>query len=891
MGENDSLREIKRYIKALNDAYKAGAYTEMTFRTDLENLLNALKINHTFQITQEPQKTKVGRPDFLVSQNGLPIGYLETKQIGDSDLKGKELKGNKEQFDRYKNSLDNLIFTDYLHFLLYQKGLLVQEIVIADASDKGIKPIEKNFSAFLDLLSSFFSFHTEVVVSSKQLSELMAKKTWILRDIIEDALLNDEKTKGQYTFTPLYRLYQAFKKSLMEEAKIPEFADIYAQTITYGLFVARYNDCTADSFSREKAARLIPSTNPFLKTLFNHIGGTEADSRILWVVDELVALYRMVDLHTLLNKTGEEKVSWQDDPIIHFYELFLSEYDDEIRKKMGVWYTPQPVVSYMVQAVDTLLKNQLGIPNGLAQKDTEGKDAVHILDPATGTGTFLAEVVRWVHKAFETQKGLWQSYVASSLIPRLHAFEIMMASYTIAHFKLSNILEQSGYQFPQDNTQRLNIILTNSLDRKENNQLQFDSLFGEEENLAHQTKHTIPVMVVLGNPPYNVESENKGAWIMEKMEVYKKEPGGKNKLEERNPKAVNDDYVKFIRLGEAMIEQNKRGILAYINPHGFTSNVTFRGMRWKLLETFDEIYILDLHGNARKKELTLEGTTDENVFDIMQGVSINLFVKSGKKKKGSLARVYHRDCYGLRDEKFSWLLSHSFDPQDFTELHPHEPYYFFYHRDEKADAEFAQGFALNELMPLNNVGIVSSRDNFVIATRKETLQQRIEEFLSISDEEARVKYQLGKDVRDWKVSYARKELTEHYPDKGSFVPINYRPFDFRYTYYTGKIKGLISYPRYEVMQHLLLGDNVGLVTTRLLTSTSYQHVFVSKNIIDTCCVSTRGSERNYLFPLYLYSGGDGDATKGKRGQSLFLQRRRGKNQYASPISLLKSWSR
>lgn len=862
--------EIRKYIASINQRYQSDAQSEMSFRTDLQNLLDALKDNPAIVLTEEPSTEggllldpKVGRPDFLLTRSGLPFAYIETKRIGDPDLKGKQSKGNKEQFDRYKASLDNLIFTDYVRFLLYQKGELVQEVSLADVTEKGIKALEKSFPAFLDLLATFFTFRTEAVTSSEQLATEMARKTRILRDIIASALEKDEKEKerlgSQYTLTSLYGLFLSFQKSLMEEAEIREFADVYAQTITYGLFVARYNDREAGAFSRERATNLIPPTNPFLRRLFNNIGGAEADSRILWVVEELVALYRMVDLHTLLHETEKQKASWQDDPIIHFYELFLGRYDKETKKDRGVWYTPQPVVQYIVKAVDTLLKERLDIPQGLAQGDTAGTNAVHILDPATGTGTFLAEVVRQVYQAFATQQGLWQSYVEKNLIPRLHAFEIMMASYTIAHFKLGNMLERSGFSFEKRKKQRLNIILTNSLERKEANSLRFDSLFGEEENLAHQTKHTTPVMVVLGNPPYNVESENKGEWITKAMDAYKKEPGGKIRLEERNPKAVNDDYVKFIRLGEAMIEKNRRGVLAYINPHGFMSNVTFRGMRWKLLDTFDEIYILDLHGNARKKETTRDGERDENVFDIMQGVSINLFIKSGKKKKGSLARVYHRDAYGLREEKFSWLSAHAFQQKDYTELHPSEPYYFFYPRDEKADMEFAEGFAINELMPMNNVGIVSSRDGFVIATRKETLQQRIEEFFAstISSSEIQVKYAL-KESKSWFIEQAQRNNSY---DEKKLQVVDYRPFDNRWIYYDEKI---VERPRYEVMQHLLLGDNVGLVSKRGFPTQETAPIHVTKNIIDYRSWSSAGMQGgDYLFPLYLYTGGAKDINGNK----------------------------
>ncbi|HRO08537.1 MAG TPA: N-6 DNA methylase [Saprospiraceae bacterium] len=406
------------------------------------------------------------------------------------------------------------------------------------------------------------------------------------------------------------------------------------------MFAARLHDPTLPTFSRQEAAELIPKSNPFLRKLFGYIAGPDIDDRIKWIVDSLVEIFLACNVEEILKNYG--KSTKMEDPIIHFYETFLSEYDPKLRKARGVWYTPQPVVNFIVWAVDEILKTEFDLPQGLADTsktkikvDVQGKKVeqevhkVQILDPATGTGTFLAEVVKHIHKKFEGQQGIWSNYVETHLLPRLNGFELLMASYAMAHLKLDLLLTETGYKPTKD--QRFRVYLTNSLEEHhQDTGTLFANWLSTEANEANHIKRDNPVMVVIGNPPYSGESANKGEWIMNLMEDYKKEPGGKEKLKERNPKWINDDYVKFLRYGQHYIEKNGEGILAFINPHGFLDNPTFRGMRWNLMKTFDKIYTIDLHGNAKKKETAPDGSSDQNVFDIMQGVSINIFVKKKK---------------------------------------------------------------------------------------------------------------------------------------------------------------------------------------------------------------------------------------------------------------------
>ena len=872
------MNEIRNYLREITKRLQAGGQTEMSYRTDFQVLLRQL-LPKEIAITEEAQGTNnIGRPDFTFTCAGRPIGYIETKDIGDRDLEGYQLKGgNKEQFDRYKSSLQNIIFTDYLRFLYYRDGELVMEVSIATlTADRKAKPIELNFGQFQEMIKAFAEHQGVTITSATQLAQLMARKAWLMCDVMEQALTEDlrraeqAEQQGQMYTSDLLQQLASFRSLLIEDMPPRDFSDVYAQTVTYGLFAARFNDPSLENFSRQEAAELIPRTNPFLRRLFGHIAGPDVDPRILWVLDELVEIFKSCDLKKILGDF--DRADWSDDPIIHFYEDFLAIYDRQLRKDRGVWYTPQPVVQYIVGAVDRILQSHFGLSKGLADPtkitvEQERADQlrggkrkvqvpyhqVQVLDPATGTGTFLAEAIRQIHTKFQEQQGLWQGYVQEHLIPRLNGFELMMASYAIAHLKLDMVLQNTGYRTPESHAERFRIFLTNSLEEAhpDTGTLWLNTLLSNEALEANRIKRDTPVMVVMGNPPYSVESANQGVWIGELMEAYKKEPGGKERLKERNYKMVSDDYVKFIRYGEYMVRKNGTGILAYINPHGFLDSVTFRGMRWHLLETFDEIYVLDLHGNARKKETTPDGGKDENVFDIMQGVSINLFIKDGKKKKGALAKVYHRDLYGLRQEKFDWLTSHAFDPSMYQEVLPNDPHYFFVPKDDTGHKEYNKGFSISDLMAVNKMGIKTARDYFTVHFSVGDLHKTIDKFLSFTEEEAKVYFKL-KDGRDWTVRGAINDLTSYYPNEGSIAKVSYRPFDFRYTYYTGNSKGFCSYPRPEVMKHFINKRNIGIIVPKhgqVVNIYKWDAALVSSCVTDMHLMSGGC----YNFPLYLYS--------------------------------------
>jgi predicted helicase len=846
---------IKHYISSINSRYKTGQATEHTFRGDLQQLIETLLPG--IKATNEPKRQQCGAPDFILTKKDVPVTYIETKDIGDGDLQGLKKQGNKEQFDRYKAALNSVIFTDYLDFYFYRGNQLLNKVAIGHVTDKGIKPFPENFSTFTRMLTDFCQQTSISIKSPKQLAQMMANKARMLADIIEQSIIRDSDDNEDST---LKDQMTAFREILIHDITPRGFADVYAQTIAYGMFAARLHDASLDSFTRQEAAELIPKSNPFLRRLFGYIAGPDIDDRIKWIVDDLSDVFLACNVKEILKDYGKE--TQMEDPIIHFYETFLSEYDPKLRKARGVWYTPQPVVSFIVRAVDEILKTEFGLPQGLADNSkTKIKVNVHgkmveqevhrvqILDPATGTGTFLAETIRQIHKQFDGQQGGWSDYVERHLLPRLNGFELLMASYAMAHLKLDLLLEETGFK-PTRN-QRLRVYLTNSLEESHpDTGTLFANWLSAEANEANTIKRDTPVMCIIGNPPYSGESANKGEWIMKLMEDYKKEPGGLEKLKERNPKWLNDDYVKFIRYGQYFIEKNGSGILAFINPHGFLDNPTFRGMRWNLLKTYDKIYTIDLHGNSKKKETAPDGSIDQNVFDIMQGVAVSLFIKTGEKKSDDLGQCYHFDLYGKRESKYHFLLRNTVRSAPYSEIPDNRPNHFFVLKGLDEQNVFNEGFSLSQLFIINSAGIVTARDNFTIHFLKADIKGTIENFLELDDETARIKYKLGKDVRDWSVAGARCDLIKANYDYSKIAKILYRPFELRYTYYTGTTRGFHCMPRGEVMKHFFQRDNYGLICPKQVPEKENPSVFISKHISGHKTCSAYNI--NNIFPLYLY---------------------------------------
>jgi len=808
---------IAAYIKELDRLHLTGLTTEHSFRPALQKLLENLC---QCTVVNEQSHIDCGAPDLTLLRNNLPIAFVEAKNLEDGDLDGR--RKNKEQFDRYKASLDTVIFTDYLDFKLYQHGEWVMSVRLAEIQGKHIcLSDEARLIEMTDIVKQQTPQH---ITSAGKLAQLMAAKARLLRDIIEAAIRNDQQQDKTPYESDLLGYMQSFQDVLLHDITPKTFADIYAQTIAYGMFAARLHDTTPETFTREEAANLIPKTNPFLRKVFHEIAGYDLDERIAWIVDDLVAVFAATDIEKIMQGFG--KSTQMTDPLMHFYEDFLFQYDPAAKKACGVYYTPQPVVNYIVRAVDDILRTEFALPMGLADTskvtveqerrqdsrhriDHVQKHRVQVLDPAVGTGTFLAEVVRQIKRNLAGQMGGWNAYVPEHLLPRLYGFELMMAPYTIAHLKLDMEIGVAAQE-------RLKVYLTNSLEEYNPNAgTLFGNALSQEANAASAIKKEAPIMVMLGNPPYSGESKNKGEWIMRLMEDYKKEPGGVLPLQERNSKWINDDYCKFIRLGQYYVDRNNEGVLAYICGNGFLDNPTFRGMRWNLLSSFDKIYILNLHGNSKKKETAPDGSKDENVFDIMTGVSINIFIKTGKKPKNALAEVYYMDLFGARTNKYEYLETHQFNTTEWHKVNITEPFYFFVSKNTEGEKEYAKGFKVDELFKVGSLGVTTANDKVLIDMQSSTLLTKVAEFYE---------------------EQASADLVHS---------IAYRPLDKQFIYYD---VDKLERPREKVMRHLTK-LNVGLACVRI-NSRNEETYFIVDTIMDKTILSSKDNAN--VFPLYLY---------------------------------------
>ena len=836
----------EKYINSVIQKYKTGKTTEHSFRGDLQEFVE--RTVQGIQAINEPRRQKCGAPDYIIQKRNIPIGYIEAKDI-DKNL---DTIDKSEQLARYKASLDNLILTNYLEFWFYVNGEHVDTVKIAELQNGKIKTFDKEYQKLIDHIKNFCNYQGQTIKSPKQLANLMAQKAVMIRDVIINAL-------DMCTESSLVNQRDAFKQILLHDLTNHTFADMYAQTIAYGLFVARLNDTTLEDFSRQEARELISKNNPFLRQLFDYISGANLDDSLVWIVDDLVEIFRAVDLNKLLRNYG--RTTQMSDPFLHFYETFLESYDKVNKEKRGVYYTPQPVVRFIVSAVDRILKNEFNLSHGLADDttikhkrflyiDTSNKRVkqpkevwkeeeiykVQILDPATGTGTFLAEAIRKIYSYFVNQQGIWSQYVDKALIPRLNGFEIMMTPYVMCHLKLDLLLQDTGYKTTSQ-TNRFNVYLTNALEKDETSKYPLLDWLSEEAKQAGRIKSETPIMVVMGNPPYSVSSCNKNKYIEDLISIYK---------QNLNEKKINldDDYIKFIRMGENYIENNKEGILAYISNNSFIDGVTHRQMRKHLMETFDKIYILDLHGNAKKKETARDGSKDENVFDIQQGVSINIFVKTGMNQPNELAKVYHAELLGVRENKFDYLNNHEIDTIEYTELQPVEPYYFFTPKDFDNEAEYDNCVKLTDIFKEYNSGIQTKNDPLSIQFTHKDIERIVENMKQLTIEELKEQYSLI-DSSGWTVKNAKNDVQR---DSGEFLPISYKVFDTRHTYFTDKSSGFLGRPRYNVMSHLSKGV-LGLGFTRSIPANQdFNHIIIVNQIMDIHIIGGQ----SYVAPLYLY---------------------------------------
>lgn len=856
MTSSIEVKEIlKQYAKAVDEQFLTGIATEHSYRPALQKLLSELLSDCV--VINEPARIKCGAPDFIIThkKTDQPVFFVEAKDVFDADLDG--MKGHKEQFDRYKASLDYIIFTDYLDFHVYEHGEWTQNVRLIEQQGTHLRLVADAEERFLGIIAHLASSRPQSITSPTKLAQQMAAKARLLAEAVRGAFAEGEESA--YDNSQLQAQLDAFRNILIHDLTPESFADIYAQTIAYGMFAARLHDDTPEDFSRHEASNLIPKSNPFLRTIFQQIAGYDLDERIAWIVDDLAQTFLVTDVEKVMKAyTGN---ALHSDPMIHFYEDFLSAYDPKLRKARGVWYTPQPVVNFIVRAVDEILQRDFHLPMGLADYSkakhevvndyydgtrktsktiTREEHRVQILDPATGTGTFLAEVVRQIYQKFQGMEGMWQGYVEEHLLPRLHGFELLMASYAVAHLKLDLQLRGLGYDTSNTKNQRLRIYLTNSLEEfHPDTGTLWANWLSTEATEANHIKRDCPVMVMVGNPPYNNSSTNNNPWILDKIKDYKEG------LNERKLN-LDDDYVKFIRLAQDYIERNGQGIVGFITNNNYIDAVTFREMRHKLLLTFDDIYIIDLHGNTRKKEQAPDGGKDENVFDIMQGVSINIFVRQSDHKQGKLGRVFYKDLYGSRGSKYEYLEAHSLAKDvEWKELDISDPYYFFIPKDFSLKSEYEKGVLIKELMNQYNSGIQTKRDPLNIHFSEVERVVLSTDFQQLPIEDIVRKYNVS-DSRDWQVSLAKKDLTENRVLSNVML---YRPFDYRFVNYTGKTKGIMGYPRYELMKHLLR-ENEALCCIRI-NNRNEETYFITDKVVDKTLLSSKDDIS--FFPLYLYT--------------------------------------
>ncbi len=895
MANGSFLQTYLTQIKEISPTAK-----EQTFRSALENLFKELqqqlaKTNKNFNnihFTHEPNNDKsgLGAPDFQVKlgggdAGGLTLGYIENKRV-EANLQGlidEANKDDKAQLAKYLKLNPNLILTDYLRFWRVgknEKGKIeaTRQIQICTldelanltktAKKEGVsKLLHEKENELLDFFALFFNATPKPINTAAEFANALAIHTKELNDSLWEMKTNRK----------INTLYKAFKDILYKNLEFEEFCDNFAQTLTYALFLARLNDNKGEKIDLYNVKKFIPNSFPLIRAMSGFLDNLDELSGAKWIVEEILNIINHINIEAItkeLNEATDKNLRGgvlHKDLYLHFYETFLSQYNPKLRERRGVYYTPFAVVSFIINAIDTTLRQEFGQEKGLGSAIENEK--ITLLDFATGTGTFLLEAFR---KALENTPKNSPKYKPTNLLSRFSGFELLIAPYTVAHLKISQSFKEE-FNAPLNEDEKLQILLTNTIYNisTEEERYKRESVLTptgvelEQEFLEAQDVKNSPILIITGNPPYSGKSANKGIFEKEVREAYAKEPNTNQKLKnEKNPKWLLDDYVKFIRFAESKIERQEQGIIAIITNHGFLDNPTFRGMRFHLLNSFEKIYIVDLHGNVKRKEKAPDGGKDDNVFDIQQGVCISIFVKTSKKKE-ALAELFCYDLFGKQSEKYNFLLENDLNSLAWRKLNPQAPSYLFTPQNEALRTEYDKGWSVKDIFKVSSVGVVSGRDDlcFSKSDTQQSLQEfkeRIAKFMELEAEAARKEFNLPQDSRDWKIQYAQKELRETNNNPSNYVKCHYRPFDIRYTYYTGKSKGFHCMPRGEVMRHFLV-DNIGLNTPRQLKTSQneWNHILVQHTIIDQALTSG-GNGAGVVHPLYVK-----DEANAKQNATLF----------------------
>ncbi|MFB1310174.1 type ISP restriction/modification enzyme [Helicobacter pylori] len=888
---------LKEYLESIKDLTPES--NELTHRPSLYNLLKNLKndFNKEFKIEHEPKKDKQGgQPDFRISHQGLNIGYIENKRVG-TNL-SQLLKS--DQVLKYLELNPNLMLTDYLNFVWVgkdeeNKPLIKREISIAslDELSKPLKPNPQTERDLIGFFGGFFNYEAAPITNAKDFATHLSAPTKYLKD----ALITYQKD------TQVSSIFKNFKEYLYEELSFEDFSDAFAQTLTYSLFLAKLNH-PFEKINLDNVRSSIPKNFAVIREMADFLKKLDAIKEIQWLLNEILSLINHVDMDSILKDLNDDK-----DPYLHFYETFLSAYDPKLREKKGVYYTPDSVVKFIINALDSLLKTHFkDAPLGL--KSALDNENIKLLDFATGTGTFLLEAFR---KALETRKTSdggtsTKEDKYQNLLKQFYGFEYLIAPYAIAHLNLSQAFKEE-FKKPLKENDALQIILTNTLIQPSEiiAYRGLQPIFEKELKSAQEIKKDEKILIITGNPPYSGASSNEGLFEWEVKATYGIEPefqtieieknvkltdkiqtllssvqiqkqsGSKYALKnlkqlhskyklqkEKNPKWLLDDYVKFMRFAQNKIKSLGHGLFGFISNNAFLDNPTFRGLRRSLLECYDELYILNLHGNARKKEKTPQGAKDENVFNIMQGVSINLFVKKAQVVK---QKIYYYDVYGERAEKYAFLAQNDLNSIEWLEIAPKAPFYLLLPLKTPLLDEYEQGFSVQEMFQVGGTGICSKKDHVVFHKDKESLLKLLKDFSTLEPSELRRKYNIGDDSRDWRLNNAIREVETNIKRLEEYiVSCQYRPFDYRWTYYTPNSRTFLAYPVYDVFKHMLppppptnpktpnqTHKNVALNTPRQLKNNdrSWTQCFISSHINDQG-LSSGGNGAGVNYPLYQF---------------------------------------
>ncbi|KJU82650.1 D12 class N6 adenine-specific DNA methyltransferase [Candidatus Magnetobacterium bavaricum] len=825
---------LSEYLSDITSTFNRGDAREESYYPALEGLLKeylCLTGRQDLVVTTLPKQTDGGNPDFRLWDGRQHItGYIEAKEPSTDDLGKTE---RTEQLKRYLYTFPNLILTNFLEFRLYRNGELIDKVTIGSPfvlNALHTTPPADNEPGLRSLLDKFLAFSVPRIYDSIDLSRELAKRTRFLKDVIVTNVLGDNEAS---TVGGMAGFYEAFRDYLIGSLKKEEFANLYAQTVTYGLFAARMR--SDDGFNREGAFSKVPRSLGILRDVFRFVSSADLPRQMEWTIDDISDVLAVTDVKAILHQYFHEGKG--EDPVIHFYETFLSEYDPRTRKGRGVYYTPQPVVSYIVRSLNNLLKGQFSIHNGLAGDD------VTLLDPAAGTCTFLAEASKLAIEEYTASYGSGDisGFIKRHVLQNFYGFELMMAPYAIGHIKMSLMLQELGYTLQDDD--RAMVFITNTLDMEalKPSRLPGMSSLSEESHRADDIKNKTPILVILGNPPYSVSSVNKSEFIEREMGIYKTDVAG-----EKNIQPLSDDYIKFIRFSQWKIDKHGKGLIGMITNNSYLSGLIHRGMRRSLLESFDRIYILNLHGSSRIGEDSPDGGRDENVFDIQQGVSIVFFVRK-EKQESALGKVYYKDLFGLREDKHAYLAGHDINTTEWKELSPSGPYYFFVEKDFSLQTNYETFTPIAEIFEKFLSGFTTHRDHFVVGFNKDEIKQRMLTFTGNLPDNLVARALKLKDTRDWTIKAARERFKKLDWSR-DIIPCSYKPFDKRWILYHDAI---IEYSRKDIMQHMRQ-DNISLLVCRQQNKTGFHHVFVSAEIAESCIVSNKTRERTYLLPLYMY---------------------------------------